>query len=155
MFWLGNEANPLVKKVYTLDDKYGILMDVAVSSSFPVYGIEYDYSDGIADTEKIKSNLKDTDYKLLLFYENELQKYSLSKVRKKQPQAPLSTIKCAALRTKYLTIAINETGNPLTSNYFCPGFTTTGNPAIVLNSFDRSPHRIGNSIFSSMLVRRL
>ena len=139
VFWLGDEANPLVKKVYTLDDKYGILMDVAVSSSFPVYGIEYDYSDGIADTGKIKSNLKDTDYKLLLFYENELQKFSLSKVRKKQPQGPVSAFKWAALRTKYFTIAINETGNPLTSNYFAQVSPTTGNPAIVLNSFDRSP----------------
>ena len=139
VFWLGDEANPLVKKVYSLDDKYGILMDVVVSSSYPVYGIEYDYSDGIADTEKIKSNLKDTDYKLLLFYENSLQKYSLSKVRKKQPQGQISAFKWAALRTKYFTIAINETGNPLTSNYFARVSPTTGNPAIVLNSYDRSP----------------
>lgn len=96
----------MVKKVYTLDDKYGILMDVAVSSSFPVYGIEYDYSDGIADTEKIKSNLKDTDYKLLLFYENELQKYSLSKVYEINLSCPVSAFNGVALRTKYFTIAI-------------------------------------------------
>jgi len=139
VFWLGDETNPQIKKVYSLDDKYGVLMDVVVSSSFPVYGIEYDFSDGIADTEKIKSSLKDTDYKLLLFYENSLQKYSLSKVRKKQPEGPVSAFKWAALRTKYFTIAINEIGNPLTSNYFARVSPTTGNPAIILNSFDRSP----------------
>lgn len=138
-FWLGEQASPWVKKTYRLDHKYGILMDVAVSSPEPVYGIAYDFSAGIADSEKIKPRYKDQDYKLLLFSENALAKLNLAKIKKEPPQGDLSSFKWAALRTKYFTVAIQETGTVLTSHYSASAARDTGNPAIVFDSRDRSP----------------
>jgi YidC/Oxa1 family membrane protein insertase len=139
VFWLGNSTAPTVKKTFSLDDKYGIMMDVDVASRVPVYGIEYDFSAGIADTEKIKPANKSTDYKILLFSENTPQKLTLAKIKKDKPQGSLSAFKWAAMRTKYFTIAINETGTQLTSNYFAQEAKNTGNPSIILDSRDRSP----------------
>ena len=50
-FYLGDSANPIVEKIYTLDGGYGITLDVSVSSPQAVNGIEYDFSAGIADSE--------------------------------------------------------------------------------------------------------
>ncbi|MDD4223145.1 MAG: membrane protein insertase YidC [Candidatus Cloacimonetes bacterium] len=147
VFWLGEASAPLVTKSYRLDDKYGILMDVAVNSPEPVYGIEYDFSAGLADSEEIKPRLKDTDYKLLLFSENAPEKLSLAKIKKESPQGPISSFKWAALRSKYFTIAIQETGNPLTSNYYSEANPETGNPSIVLDSRDRSPSQLWEQNF--------
>ncbi|MGC9361791.1 MAG: membrane protein insertase YidC, partial [Candidatus Syntrophosphaera sp.] len=105
VFWLGDKANPLVKKTFSLDDEYGILMDVEVQSPNQVNGIEYDFSAGIADSEKIKPRYKDSDYKLLLFAENNLEKISLSKIKKENIQGSLNSFKWIAARTKYFTIA--------------------------------------------------
>ncbi len=139
VFWLGEETAPLVRKSYRLDNKYGILLDVVVNSPDLVYGIEYDFSAGIADSEQIKPRLKDQDYKILLFAENTPTKLTLAKIRKEPPPSALSSFKWAALRSKYFSIAIHETGNPLTSNYY-PGITKdTGNPTLVLDSRDATP----------------
>lgn len=147
VFWLGEETNPLAKKTYRLDDKYGILMDVEVNSPDPIYGIEYDFLAGIADSEKVQDKFKAQDYKLLLFSENALVKMTLGKIKKDNPSGALSAFKWAAMRTKYFTIAIQETGSSLISNYSAEANKETGNPAILLNSQDRNPSQHWNQGF--------
>ena len=139
VFWLGEESSPLVRKSYRLDDKYGILLDVTVNSPDPVYGIEYDFSAGIADSEVIKPRAKDQDYKVLLFADNVPVKLTLPKIRKEAPPSAVSSFKWAALRSKYFSIAILETGNPLTSNYHTGISKETGNPSLILDSRDATP----------------
>lgn len=139
VFWLGEQSSPLVTKSYRLDDKYGILMDVKVNSPDAVYGIEYDFSAGIADSEVVKPRAKDQDYKVLLFADNVPVKLTLPKIKKEAQSSPVSSFKWAALRSKYFSIAIHETGNALTSNYH-PGIAKdTGNPSLILDSRDDRP----------------
>ena len=59
VFWLGEKSSPLVTKSYRLDDKYGILMDVKVNSPDAVYGIEYDFSAGIAEYPAMASTISE------------------------------------------------------------------------------------------------
>lgn len=139
VFWLGEQSSPWVKKTYRLDDKYGILMDVEVNSPDPVYGIEYDFSAGIADSEDVNPRSKSQDYKLLLYTENAPVKIALTKINKENPAGPLNSFKWAALRTKYFTLVIRETGSPLTSNYAASIVKETGNPNIMLDSRDKAP----------------
>ncbi|MBW6514453.1 MAG: membrane protein insertase YidC [Candidatus Syntrophosphaera sp.] len=147
VFWLGDQANPLVTKTFSLDEKYGILMDVSVQSPDPVFGIEYDFSAGIADSEKIKPRSKDADYKLLLFAENSLSKTTLAKIKKERPEGPLNAFKWAAMRTKYFTIAMSETRNPLIRNYYADAAKDTGNPSLILDSRDRNPSQYWEQSF--------
>ncbi|MCB5223635.1 MAG: membrane protein insertase YidC [Candidatus Cloacimonadaceae bacterium] len=135
-FWLGDEGAPLVKKSYRLDEKYGILLDIEVDSPDPVYGIEHDFSAGIADSEKVRANVKNQDYKLILYTENAPQKIKLPDIKKKHSEGALNSFKWAALRTKYFTLAIMETGTPLLRNYSASLAKDTGNPAIVMDSRD-------------------
>jgi len=139
VFWLGDKATPLVKKTYSLDNEYGIQMDVEVQSPNQINGIGYDFSDGIADSEKISDKSKNTDYKLLLFAENNLEKISLSKLRKDEIKGSLSSFKWIAARTKYFTIAVCETGNQLTQNFTAAPADETGNPSFVIDSWDSNP----------------
>ena len=138
VFWLGDQEKPLVKKSFQLDDKYGILMDLEVNAPNPVYGIEYDFSAGIADSEEVKPKTKDQDYKLLLYTENAPQKITLPKIKKDKLQGDLNSFKWAALRTKYFTLAIMETGTPLLRHYRASLAEGSGNPAIVLDSKDET-----------------
>lgn len=139
VFWLGNKANPIAKKTYSLDDEYGILMDVEVQSPNQINGIEYDFSAGIADSEKIEPKLKSTDYSLLFFADNELEKLKLSKLEKEEQKGSLNSFKWIAARTKYFTIAVCEKGNQLTQNYLATPAETTGNPSFIIDSWDRNP----------------
>lgn len=147
VFWLGPVSKPLVKKAFALDDKYGLQMYVTVQDSLPVNGIEYDFSAGIADSEKIKPKTKNTDYKLLLFASNDLAKITLGKVAKDKPSGALNSFKWAALRSKYFAIAISETGNQLIRNYKAQPNPETGNPSLVLDSYDRNPSSVWEQSF--------
>ncbi len=146
-FWLGaDEAKPLVSKNFRLDDKYGILMDVEVDLNEDVYGIEYDFSAGIADSEKVKQKSKGQDYKLLLHADNKFSKLKLDKIAKNSQVTAVTSFKWAALRSKYFSIAIHETGTPLTSNYL-PGVNSVGNPSVVLDSRDNNPSQTWKQSF--------
>lgn len=139
VFWLGSATAPLVRKTFTLDGKYGLRMHVSVQDSVAVNGVEYDFSAGIADSEKVKPKSKNVDYKLLLFAGNDLQKIPLGKIAKEQPGGPLDAFKWAALRTKYFTLAVHETGASLIRNFKAAPNPDTGNPSLVLDSYDRVP----------------
>ncbi len=139
VFWLGPQTAPLVRKTFTLDGKYGLRLHVSVQDSVPVNGVEYDFSAGIADSEKVKPKSKAVDYKLLLFAGNELQKIALGKMAKEQPGGALNAFKWAALRTKYFTLAVHETGASLIRNFKAAPNPDTGNPSLVLDSYDRVP----------------
>ncbi len=147
VFWLGEQAKPAVRKIFTLDKYYGIKMDVAILGDRPVNGIEYDFSAGIADSETIKPKTKDMDYKMLIFAENNLQKTTLAKIKKESPKGSFDAFKWVALRTKYFTLAVCETGNPLTRNYRATANPNTGNPAIVIDSYDRTPSPVWEQQF--------
>lgn len=139
VFWLGDKAEPVVRKTYYLDDSYGIMMDVEVQSPNQLNGIGYDFSAGIADSERIKEKYKAQDYKLFLFADNKLEKISLNKLQKEEIKGSLNSFKWIATRTKYFTIAVCETGNQLTQNYLATPAETTGNPSFIIDSWDRNP----------------
>ncbi len=147
VFWLGEAERPLVRKIFAVDDQYGLRMTVTVQDSLPVNGIEYDFSAGIADSEIVKPKTKNIDYKLLLFAGNDLQKIALGKMLKERPGGSIDAFKWAALRTKYFTLAVCETGIQLIRNYKAQPNPDTGNPSIVLDSYDRNPSRTWEQSF--------
>ncbi|MDI9528494.1 MAG: membrane protein insertase YidC [Candidatus Cloacimonadota bacterium] len=136
-FYLGDSVNPIVEKIYALDGGYGITLDVSVSSPHAVNGIEYDFSAGIADSEITKDRIKGTEYKVIVYAGNDDTKTSLAKVIKQPLKGPLNAFGWAALRTKYFTLAMVETGNQLIRNYEASVNTKTGNPGMILDSWDR------------------
>ncbi len=139
VFYLGDAANPSVVKTYTLDGQFGIKMDVQVNYPQPVNGIEYDFSAGIADSEIIKDKYKDAEYKFILYQGNDIQKTTLAKMRKALPGGPVNAFGWAALRSKYFTIALAETGNQLIRNVASSINPATGNPGLKVDSWDKTP----------------
>jgi YidC/Oxa1 family membrane protein insertase len=138
VFWLDYNGKQAITKTYSLDDKYGIKLDVSVQNYQAISGIEYDFSAGIADTEKIKQKNKGIDYKLLLFAENNLDKVALAKLQKGNIGGDFNAFKWIATRTKYFTIAVCETGNQLTRSYTGMKALDTGNPAFTISSQNRN-----------------
>lgn len=139
VFWLGPQDKPIVRKSFTLNESYGLRLNVTVQDSLAHNGIEYDFSAGIADSEKVKPKSKNVDYKLLLYAANKLEKLPLGRMLKNRPAGPLDSFKWAALRTKYFALALCEMKPQLIRNYKSQANPDTGNPSIVLDSYDRNP----------------
>lgn len=132
-FYLGDSASPQVEKRFTLDKQYGIALDVSVSGIQAMSGIELDFSSGIADTERINKS-KTQDYKFLMYADNQIQKTSLAKFKKAQPQGSFNNFSWAALRSKYFTIALKEKEPSLMRNFKTGVNKTTGNPFFIIDS---------------------
>jgi len=131
--WLGDAAKPVVKRKYSLDTQYGILADLSVRELGNVYGVEYDFRSGIADTETY-TKYKNQDYKFLLDANNELQKTMLSTILKKPAAGQLASFNWAALRNKYFAIAVMQKDAVTMRNYEVLPNIATGNHGMVLDS---------------------
>ncbi|MDD2228865.1 MAG: membrane protein insertase YidC [Candidatus Cloacimonetes bacterium] len=132
-FYLGDAATPQVEKRFSLDNQYGIALSVAVSGIQAMNGIELDFSSGIADTERINKS-KAQDYKFLMYADNQIQKTSLSKFKKAQPNGSFNNFSWAALRSKYFTIALKEKEPSLMRNFSTGVNKATGNPFFTIDS---------------------
>ena len=133
VFWLGNKDNPAARKTFVLDDKYGIRMDVQIQNLDAINGLEYDFSAGIADSEKIKESTKAQDYRMLLWAGQKLQNVRLTKL-KSGVDGSFQNFAWAGLRTKYFTIAVCDTVKGSRISGFKASLSKQGNPAIVLTS---------------------
>ncbi len=133
VFWLGNKDNPAARKTFVLDDKYGIRMDVQIQNLDAINGLEYDFSAGIADSEKIKESTKAQDYRMILWAGQKLQNVRLTKL-KSGVDGSFQNFAWAGLRTKYFTIAVCDTVKGSRISGFKASLSKQGNPAIVLTS---------------------
>lgn len=138
-FFLGEASAPVIVKRYTLDDKFGIVMDVTVNHPQPLNGLAYDFSDGIADSEKA-TKFKQNEHKFILYSEHDATRHSLAKMKKSLPGGEVRLFGWAALRTKYFSIAIAERAeNPQIRNFQTSINEKTGNPAVVLDTWGKIP----------------
>lgn len=135
-FYLGTADNPNVVKSYTLDDSFGLKMDVAVQNMGPVSGIRWDFEAGIADSEK-NTKSKHQDYRFYLNADNNIMKLALSKMRKNPPQGSFGSFAWMAVRSKYFTIALREQEPPLSRSFSSVVNPKTANPGFSLDSFNR------------------
>lgn len=134
--WLGDDANPIVKRKYTLDNQYGIFADVSIRNLDNVNGVEYDFKAGIADSETY-TKYKNQDYKFLLDANNEFKKTMLGSIVKKPLAGQLATFNWAALRNKYFAIAVMQKDAVTMRNYEVMVNPSTGNQGMVLDSRQR------------------
>ncbi|PKN72572.1 MAG: preprotein translocase YidC [Candidatus Cloacimonetes bacterium HGW-Cloacimonetes-3] len=146
-FFLGDPASPQVEKRYSIDNQYGIALDVSVSGFQAMNGIELDFSSGIADTERINKS-KSQDYKFLLYADNQIQKTALSKFKKAQPNGSLGSFSWAAVRSKYFAIALKESDPSLMRNYSTGVNKATGNPYFMIDSRQASAQQSWNQSFT-------
>lgn len=135
-FYLGEAEQPSVLKRYTLDDLYGIQLDIQVQNLAAVNGVRLDFEAGIADSEK-NVKTKHQDYRFYLNADNEILKLSLAKLRKKQPQGSFGSFAWAAVRSKYFTLAVKEEEPSLTRSFNSVVNANTANPGFSIDSFQR------------------
>lgn len=136
-FFLGEADNPKVVKRFTLDDQYGIQMELQVQNLPSISGLRLDFEAGIADSEE-NTKTKNQDYRFFLNAENDITKLSLSKMRKNQPQGSFGSFAWIAVRSKYFTIALRENDPPLSRSFSVVLNPTTSNPGFSLDSFSGS-----------------
>ncbi|MDY0152301.1 MAG: membrane protein insertase YidC [Candidatus Cloacimonas sp.] len=136
-FYIGDANAPQIEKRYTLDQQYGIQLDVNVANFQPMNGIELDFSSGIADTERVTKS-KTQDYKFQLYADNQIQKLSLGKIKKTPPFGSFGSFAWAALRSKYFVIALKEKEPGLMRNFSTAINPATGNPSFKIDSRQNS-----------------
>lgn len=135
-FYIGDAQAPQISKHYSLDDQYGISLDIKTENWMAVNGLKLDFGAGIADSEKnVKS--KAQDYRFYLYADNEIVKVPLSKMKKHPPSGSVGSFAWAALRTKYFAIALREHEPSLSRNYTSSINSTTLNPAFTLDSIHK------------------
>jgi YidC/Oxa1 family membrane protein insertase len=135
-FWLGDPDNPVIKRRYSLDNQYGIIADISIRNMGNVNGVEFDLTDGIADSETY-TKYKNQDYKFLLDANNELKKTPLASLLKKPPAGQVNTFKWAALRSKYFAIAVAQKDAVTMRKYEVLINNETGNHGMILDSSQR------------------
>ncbi|HPN41789.1 MAG TPA: membrane protein insertase YidC [Candidatus Cloacimonadota bacterium] len=132
-FWLGDEANPKVKRSYSLDSGYGIGMKIRIDNLGTIHGLGLDFGAGIADSETY-TKYKAQDYKFVYYANNEIKKTTLASLKKKPAGGKVNTFRWAALRSKYFSIAVKENEPYLTSEFQATVNPKTGNPSMELAS---------------------
>jgi len=137
-FFLGDPAKPQVEKRYTIDTRYGITLAVSTSNYKAINGIGLDFGSGIADTEKIMKS-KIQDYKFLYYADNQINKFSLARLKKTQPAGSFNSFNWMALRSKYFNLSLKEFDPSLMRNFTTGINKTTGNPTFSLDSRQSSP----------------
>lgn len=145
-FFIGDPNAPQIEKRYTLDQQYGINLDVQVSGFQAMNGLELDFGSGIADTERVNKS-KAQDYKFLLYADNEIQKLALSKIKKNPPSGTFGSFAWTALRSKYFTIALKEREPGLMRNFSTGINAKTGNPFFKIDSRQNSAKQSWNQSF--------
>lgn len=135
-FYLSTDKENVVAIHYTLNDDYGVEMDVTIEDYNAISGLSISFEAGIADTEE-NLKTKTQDYKFYLSANNELQKTDMKKLLK-EPNGYLSTFGWAAIRSKYFTLAIQEKEPPLTKNYHAKVNQETDSPSFVIDSVQRT-----------------
>ncbi len=145
-FFLGDPANPKLKKSYSLDSRYGIALNVEANNLKPITGIELDFGSGIADTERAsKSKLQ--DYKFIYYADNVIERVALSKFKKSRPAGTVNSFNWMALRGKYFCLALKE-NEPALMRSFSTGINpSTGNPSFSIDSRQGSPKQSWSQSF--------
>lgn len=133
-FYLGSKEEPAILKRYTLDDSYGIRLEIEVAGVSQ--GLRLDFSAGIADSENYVKN-KQQDYRFFLNADNAIFKQNLAKLRKKQPQGSFGSFGYIAVRSKYFTLALKEQEPALSKSYNCNLNSQTNNPGFSLDSYHK------------------
>lgn len=133
-FYLGDKEAPAILKRYTLDESYGIRLEIAVQGLSQ--GLRLDFSGGIADSEKFIKN-KAQDYRFFLNADNAISKLSLAKMRKSLPQGSFGSFGFIAVRSKYFTLALKETEPALSQSYNSSINSQTANPGFSLDSYHK------------------
>jgi YidC/Oxa1 family membrane protein insertase len=133
VFYLGDEATPVVRRSYRLDDKYGIHTAVNIQNMGNIHGLALDFDAGIADSETY-TKYKAQDYKFVYCVNNESQKLQLAKLKKKPVSGSVQNFSWAALRSKYFTIALAEREPNLINEFNGYANSETGNPAMNLSA---------------------
>ena len=133
VFYLGDEATPIVRRSYRLDDKYGIVTKVSVQNMGNIHGLALDFDAGIADSETY-TKYKAQDYKFVYYANNENQKVPLAKLKKKPVSSTVQNFGWAALRSKYFTVALAERKPNLINEFNGYAHSQTGNPAMNLSA---------------------
>lgn len=145
LFYLSTEKDSVIVKRFSLNDDYGIDLDISIRDYLPTSGISINFESGIADTEE-NLKTKAQDYKFLLFADNALQKLDMKKL-KAEPTSSIGSFHWAAIRSKYFTLAIMEKEPPLTKNFYAMNkkhqvskngeMISTESPAFSINSTSR------------------
>ncbi|MCB5279717.1 MAG: membrane protein insertase YidC [Candidatus Cloacimonetes bacterium] len=133
-FSLASANDAVVKRVYRLDEQYGIIMDTNIQNIGSVNGVRYDLLAGIADSEN-NTKSKAQDYRFYLYADNEILKVTLSKMRKNPPQGSFGSYAWSAVRSKYFTLALKENEPPLSKSFNTQINDDTGNPGFAIDSF--------------------
>lgn len=134
-FYLGAQDSPTVAKTYSLDQSYGIKLDIKLQEVPGIIGLEHDFSSGIADSEEYLRS-KAQDYKFLI-YNAQLQKISVNSLKKKPPTSQISGFDWAAIRSKYFTIAVLENEPVITNDFSAFISKENASPAFKLISKQR------------------
>lgn len=138
IFFIGDEHNPQVQKIYTLDDFYGIRLDTKVQGIGAVNGLRMNLDAGIADSE-LNTRSKNQDYRFMLYAEGDIMRLSLAKLQKTPPQGSFGSFGWAAVRSKYFTLALQEMEPPLSRSFSTQVNPETKNPGFSIDSFHRDP----------------
>lgn len=132
-FWLGDEASPAVLRSYTLDESYGIGMNIGVQNLGTINGLFIDFGSGIADSE-LYTKYKTQDYRFIYFANNEIKKIKMPELKKRRISTPVSSYRWAALRSKYFALILMENEPQLSSELTAALNAQTENPSMLLSS---------------------
>ncbi len=129
-FTMNNGSGSITKK-YMLGDGYNLSLQITSDNFLPLSGYVLDLGSGIADSEDyIIDHPKDKmrDYKIIAEINNEIEKYSLSKLKNKQED--IGKIDWASIRSKYFIIGIY--GDELIDVNRIESFNNNNSPAFEL-----------------------
>jgi YidC/Oxa1 family membrane protein insertase len=130
-FSLSSDAGTIYKK-YTLNNNYNISLRISTENFSQLSSYVISMDSGIADSEDYiidhpKEKLR--DYKIIAEINNEIEKYSLSKLKNKKDD--IGKIDWAAIRSKYFIIGIF--GDELVDVNRIESFNNNNTPAMELS----------------------
>ena len=129
-FRLSNQTGSITKK-FMLGDGYNLLLEVSSSNFLPLSSYELNLDSGIGDSEDYildHPKLKMREYKIIAEINNEIEKYSLSKLKSKKED--IGKIDWASIRSKYFIIGIY--GDELIDVNRIESFNNNNSPAMNL-----------------------
>ncbi len=136
IFYLSTDKDSVITKTFTLNDDYGVDLDVVITDFVPVSGLALSFEAGISQTEQnLKTKVQ--DYKFYLFADNTVLKLDMKKL-KQERNMNLSSFTWAAIRSKYFTLAVLEKEPALTKRYLAMNNEETDSPSFVLESSQKN-----------------
>lgn len=133
-FYLGEKDNENFLVSYELDELYGIKSSYLLSEMGSLKGLRLSLDAGIADSET-NTKSKAQDYRFYLNGDNKVEKFPLSKMKKKQPAGAMNSFAFCAVRSKYFTLALREDEPALSRSFAVTLNPQTGNPGFSIDSF--------------------